>query len=161
MGHTLSLEEEYYKGALRVMSKCSVSGSPCSTSPNFFFSTAQPDSAHYQTTINALFEQRASGVRALLYDHDLEQSEHTALNGIVRDTLAAMFHTHGAIEMEPPLLIPLTDADEETNRAVLLDRHGEIVSLPNNALLPFARMAARSQLQRIKRFHIGDIYRPK
>ncbi|KAI0029609.1 kinase-like domain-containing protein [Vararia minispora EC-137] len=135
-----SLEEEYYKGALRMMT--------------------QPDSSHYQTTMNALFEQRASGVRAMLYDNDLDHAEYMSLNGVVRDTLASMFRLHGAIEMEPPLLMPLTDGEDEANRAVFLDRHGEIVSLANNALLPFARMAARIQLQRIKRFNIGDIYRP-
>jgi translation initiation factor 2-alpha kinase 4 len=44
---------------------------------------------------------------------------------------------------------------------LFVDRHGEVVVLPNNALIPFARVAARNNLKRIKRFHIGDIYRPK
>jgi translation initiation factor 2-alpha kinase 4 len=111
--------------------------------------------------MNALFEQRATGVRAVLYDNDVDHAEYMSLNGIVRDTLASMLRLHGAIEMEPPLLMPLIDGEDEANRAVFLDRQGEIVALPNNALFPFARMAARTQLQRIKRFYIGEIYRPK
>jgi len=108
-----------------------------------------------------LFERRAAGVGALLYDNDVGHAEYMSLNGIVRDTLASMFRLHGAIEMEPPLLMPLTEGEDDANRVLLLDGHGEVVTLPNNALLPFARMAAKTQMQRIKRFHIGDIYRPK
>ena len=72
-----------------------------------------------------------------------------------------IFRLHGAVDLEPPLLLPVMDSKDEGNRAVLLDRHGEVVSLPNNALVPFARLAARSNTKRIKRFHIGDIFRAK
>ena len=87
--------------------------------------------------------------------------EHTSLNGVVHDTLAAIFRLHGEVDMEPPLLLPVTDLVDEKSRALLLDRHGDVVSLPNNALVPFARLAARNNTRRIKRFHIGDIYRPR
>ncbi len=63
--------------------------------------------------------------------------------------------------MEPPLLMPATDNNDDMTRVLFLDKHGEIVGLPNNALTPFARVAARNNLERIKRFHIGDTYRPK
>jgi eukaryotic translation initiation factor 2-alpha kinase 4 len=100
-------------------------------------------------------------VRGFLYDNDVEHPEHASLNGIVRDTLAAIFRTHGAIEMEPPLMMPATDNNEDTTRVLFMDIHGEVVELPNNALIPFAHFAARNNIKRTKRFHIGDIYRPK
>ncbi|KAI0320013.1 hypothetical protein OF83DRAFT_1275377 [Amylostereum chailletii] len=134
------MEDEYFRGALKMMVK--------------------PDSPHHQAVLSALFGQHSKGVRGLLYDHEVDHAEHASLNGVVRDALAAIFRLHGAIEMEPPLLMPLMDSEDETNRAIMLDRHGEVVSLPNNGLLPFARLAARTNLQRIKRFHIGDIFRP-
>ncbi|KAH9956146.1 hypothetical protein BC827DRAFT_1139950 [Russula dissimulans] len=134
------LEDEYFKGALRMMTKA--------------------DSPHRQAVLAALFNQTFRGVRGFLYDNDVEHPEHASLNGIVRDTLAAMFRLHGAIEMAPPLMIPVTDNNDDTTRVLFVDRHGEVVGLPNNALIPFARVAARNNVKRIKRYHIGDIYRP-
>jgi eukaryotic translation initiation factor 2-alpha kinase 4 len=125
------------------------------------YSSAKPDSPHRQAVLAALFNQTSRGVRGYLYDNDVEHPEHASLNGIVRDTLSTIFRLHGAIEMAPPLLMPATDSDDDTTRVLFVDRHGEVVGLPNNALLPFARIAARNNLKRIKRFHIGDIYRPK
>ena len=109
----------------------------------------------------ALFNQTSRGVRGFLYDNEVEHPEHTSLNGIVCDTLTTIFRLHGAIEMAPPLIMPVTDNDDDTTRVLFVDRHGEVVWLPNNALISFARTAARHNLKRIKRFHIGDIYRPK
>ena len=58
--------------------------------------------------------------------------------------------------------MPVTNpVEDDHNRAVYLDRQGEVVSLPHNALPPFARAAARAAYDRIKRYHICDIYRPK
>jgi eukaryotic translation initiation factor 2-alpha kinase 4 len=122
---------------------------------------AKTDSPHRQAVLAALFNQNSRGVRGFLYDNDVEHPEHASLNGIVADTLATIFRLHGAIEMVPPLMMPATDNIDDTTRVLFVDRHGEVVVLPNNALIPFARVAARNSLKRIKRFHIGDIYRPK
>ena len=73
-----------------------------------------------------------------------------------------IFHLHGAIDSETPLLMPVTNpVEDDQTRAVFLDRQGEVVTLPHNALPPFARSAARAQFKRIKRYHFLDIYRPK
>jgi len=63
--------------------------------------------------------------------------------------------------MEPSLFMPVVNVDVEHNQAIFLDRHGEVVTLPNNALVPFARLAARGNIKRIKRYHVADIYKPK
>ncbi|TFY68401.1 hypothetical protein EVJ58_g1031 [Rhodofomes roseus] len=133
-------EDEYFKGALKLMTK--------------------PDSPHLQAVLSSLFNQPAKPVRGFLYDLQAELPEHVTLNGKVIDCLVEIFRLHGAVNMEPPLLMPITSTEEERNRAVFLDRHGEVVALPNNALLPFARLAAREGTKRIKRFYIGDTYRP-
>jgi translation initiation factor 2-alpha kinase 4 len=57
--------------------------------------------------------------------------------------------------------MPVVNTDGEQNQAIFLDRHGEVVTLPNNALVPFARLAARGSIKRIKRYHVADIYKPK
>ncbi|KAG1724557.1 kinase-like domain-containing protein [Suillus lakei] len=134
------VEDEYFKGALRMMAK--------------------PDSPYHQGVLSALFSQPVNQARSYLYDIEAEIPEHAYLNDIVEDRIAAIFRLHGAVDMEPPLLLPSSNPEESQNHATFIDRHGEMVCLPNNALVPFARLAARGRLRRIKRFHITNIYRP-
>ena len=63
--------------------------------------------------------------------------------------------------MEPKLLLPVFNVEEEHSQAIFLDRNGKVVSLPDSTFAPFARTAARIGLRRIKRYHIGDIYKPE
>ena len=83
------------------------------------------------------------------------------MNNVVEERLGAIFHLHGAVDMEPPLLMPITDIEEEKSQATFIDQHGDIVALPNNILIPFARLAARESIKRIKRYHIANVFRPK
>ncbi|OBZ78007.1 Serine/threonine-protein kinase gcn2 [Grifola frondosa] len=133
------MEDEFLKNALKMISK--------------------PDSPHVQAVLSVLFNQHAKPVRSFLYDMDAELPAHVTLNGIVVDRLVEIFRLHGAVDMEPPLLMPVVKP-EDPSRAMFLDRHGEVVALPNNVLVPFARLAARENFTRIKRFHVSDIYRP-
>ena len=72
-----------------------------------------------------------------------------------------IFRLHGAVHIEPALLMPSTNPEEEQqSKAIFIDRHGDPVALPNNAIAPFARLAARADTRRIKRYHIGDCFRP-
>lgn len=109
-----------------------------------------------------LFDNPTKPARGFLYDIEADLPEHASLNHIVQDRLAAIFRLHGAVDMEPPLLMPVTESGDDTkNQADFLDRHGDVVTLPINTLLPFARLAARGNIKRIKRYHIADIYRAK
>ncbi|KAG8220630.1 kinase-like domain-containing protein [Butyriboletus roseoflavus] len=137
------VEDEYFKEALRMIST--------------------PDSTHYQTLLSELFKRPASQIsptRNLLYDLEADIPEHANLNTIVEDRIKTIFRLHGAVDIEPPLLIPSTDPEENEPRATFIDRHGDVVFLPNQALIPFARLAARNGVKRIKRFHIMNTYRP-
>ncbi|KAI6046986.1 kinase-like domain-containing protein [Pisolithus marmoratus] len=134
------MEDEYFKGALRMMSK--------------------KDSPYYQGVLSTLFNQPGDQVRSYLYDLEAEIPEHAHLNTIVQDKLSSIFRLHGAVDMEPLLLVPSTGPEDSQSQATYVDRHGEVVCLPNNALVPFARLAARNNVQRIKRFHVTNIYRP-
>ncbi|KAI0777469.1 Serine/threonine-protein kinase [Trametes elegans] len=134
------LEDEYVKSAMKLIAK--------------------PDSPHLQAVLSTLFNQPGKPVRTYLYDADAEPPEHAALNTLVVDRLAQIFRLHGSVDIEPPLLIPVTNPKDDRNRALFLDRHGEVVTLPNNALVPFARAAARADIKRIKRYHISDVFHP-
>ena len=122
---------------------------------------AKPDSPQHQAVLSSLFNQPPNQVRGYLYDAEAESPEYASLNHIVQDRVAAIFKLHGAVNMEPSLLIPAANVDVDQNQAVFLDRHGEVVALPDNALVPFARLAARGNIKRIKRYHVTDIYKPK
>jgi translation initiation factor 2-alpha kinase 4 len=110
--------------------------------------------------LSSLFNQPPRQVRGFLYDLEADFQEHASLNDIVQDGLAAIFRLHGAVDMEPPLLMPVMNPEGENSQATFLDRHGDLVTLPNNILVPFARLAARGNIKRIKRYHITNIYRP-
>jgi translation initiation factor 2-alpha kinase 4 len=122
---------------------------------------AKPDSPHHQVVLSSLFNQPPRPVRGFLYDLEAELPEHAHLNGIVQERLTSIFRLHGAVDMEPPLLMPIMHSEDEKTQATFLDRHGDLVTLPSNIIVPFARLAARENIKRIKRYHIMDIYRPK
>ncbi|KII86233.1 hypothetical protein PLICRDRAFT_114396 [Plicaturopsis crispa FD-325 SS-3] len=134
------LADGYFKSALKMMTK--------------------PDSPHHQAVLSSLFSQPPRTARGFTYDAEAELPEHTALNDIVQQDLSKIFRLHGAVDMEPPLLMPVMNPEDQANQATFLDRHGDLVALPSNALVPFARLAARMNSKRIKRYHITDIFRP-
>ena len=55
----------------------------------------------------------------------------------------------------------MTETSANDSHATFLDRFGDVVMLPADLLVPFARLAARKSSNRIKRYHIGDIYKSK
>ncbi|KAF8060720.1 kinase-like domain-containing protein [Lyophyllum atratum] len=134
------LEDEYFKGALGLMTKA--------------------DSPHQQAVLNSLFSQPPRPGRGFIYDLEAALPEHAALNDIVQERLSAIFRLHGAVDMEPPLVMPMMDVEDESQKATFIDRHGDVVTLPDNMIVPFARLAARANTRRIKRYHIGNIFRP-
>lgn len=122
---------------------------------------AKADSPHHQAVLSSLFSQPPRPGRGFIYDLEADLPEHAALNGIVQERLSAIFRLHGAVDMEPPLLMPVVDSEDEKHQATFIDRQGNVVTLPDNILFPFARLAARGNIKRIKRFHITDVFRPR
>jgi translation initiation factor 2-alpha kinase 4 len=88
------VEDEYFKGALRMMGGFH---SFSSTFEQFIYThfTAKPDSPHHQTVLNSLFKQPPRPSRAYLDDVEADPSEYASLNNIVKDCLAAIFHLLG------------------------------------------------------------------
>lgn len=109
--------------------------------------------------LTALFSQLPKRSRAFLYDAEATNQEHKTLNNVVVERLASIFQLHGAFDDEPPLLFPAMNPEEEKNHAMFIDTHGDIVILPSNILLPFARLAGRSGYRRIKRYHICNVFK--
>ncbi|KAJ2913179.1 hypothetical protein MD484_g7237, partial [Candolleomyces efflorescens] len=134
------VEDEYFNQALNMMAK--------------------PDTPHHQAVLSLLFNQPTKASRGFLYDKDLERPDYLSLTDAVQERLAAIFKLHGAVDMEPPLLMPVVDREDEKNQATFIDRMGNLVTLPSNLLVPFARLAAKANVTRIKRYHITNVFRP-
>lgn len=118
-----------------------------------------PKRPHYEALLAKLFEQDTILAKAYVYDASAEIPDYAALYDTVQDKLAALFHVHGAVAKEPVLLAPnhssANDSNEDRQSVTLLDRRGDLVTLPRHATTPFARLAAVEESTRIKRFYIG------
>ena len=105
-----------------------------------------------------MLSQPPRPTRGFLYDEDVPEA--SSLRRGVIERLGELFRLHGAREVDTPLLMPLTKAlSDDQKRVLLLDSRGEVVTLASNALIPLARLAARTKTTRIKRYHIGDTFR--
>uniref|UniRef100_A0A0W0FQ29 non-specific serine/threonine protein kinase n=1 Tax=Moniliophthora roreri TaxID=221103 RepID=A0A0W0FQ29_MONRR len=131
------LEDEYFKGALRMMTK--------------------PDSPYHQAVLTSLFSQTPRTARTMLYDSQVP--EIIPIFHLVQERLEHVFRLRGAVDTEPPLLLPVTADTTNDNQATFIDRHGDVVALSDNLVVPFARLSARLSKERIKRYHIGDVHR--
>ncbi|TPX34299.1 hypothetical protein SmJEL517_g03036 [Synchytrium microbalum] len=80
----------------------------------------------------------------------------------VHDLLKVTFERHGALELVPPLLMPKTDLYDQNKQVVsLMDPDGNIVQLPYDLTVPFARYVSRvpQNVVRLKRYAFGRVYR--
>ncbi|KIJ54354.1 hypothetical protein M422DRAFT_73814 [Sphaerobolus stellatus SS14] len=132
------VQDEYIRDALHVMT--------------------QRGSVHYSEILNSFFNQEARPT-AFVYDRDFIPPTYAPLLPIIQDRLVEIFRMHGAIDSTLPLLLPKAQREEYgPNTVFLVDRQGELLTLPRNGLIPMARRAAQHNIRRIKRYHIGDVY---
>lgn len=122
---------------------------------------ANPTSVHRHELINALFSRtQTDRIRDFTFDTGAQGDEDDVLVGVVCQHLRQMFQCRGAVPVHPPLLFPPSDVyGDEKNIVKLLDKSGNVVFLPFDLTVPFARICARSGHMRFKRFDIADVYR--
>lgn len=83
----------------------------------------------------------------------------------VINTIRRIYKEHGALEIDTPIFelkeTLLGKYGEEGGKLIydLEDQGGELLSLWYDLTVPFARYMATNQLQELKRFHIGKVYR--
>lgn len=151
------MEEDNMKEALRLMGGLSTCTLIIFIIDHYIGPIVDPLSPRYEALLRTLFTQVVDPAKAFSYDATVPSREYAPLNPVVRDQIMNVFRMHGAIETEPPLLMPFigTTSQEKQLPPVFLDRQGELVSLPKSIILPLARSAALSGFERIKRYHIG------
>ena len=107
----------------------------------------------------------SAGVDSRLHDYTYDHDEVDDLQvwlTVINQRLIQLFQRHGAVETHLPLLIPDTHSLSSFHStfapARLLDPNGIMVRLPTHNLLAMARNATRRQIERIKRYHVGERY---
>lgn len=126
-----------------------------------------PSSVYHLQLLDALFAPRPTSdeeIRDVTFDAGCERegSLTNPREAVVIDFLRSIFLRHGAVELTSPLLIPPRKgiySSKDGNPVQLLDSTGQIVCLPRDHLVPFARIIARSENHRLKRYCIGPVYR--
>lgn len=87
------------------------------------------------------------------------------IKNIVFDMIRGIFNQHGAVEIDTPVFelkeTLMGKYGEEGGKLIydLNDQGGELLSLRYDLTVPFARYLATNNLKKIKRFHIGKVYR--
>ncbi|KAL8764219.1 MAG: hypothetical protein Q9184_000188 [Pyrenodesmia sp. 2 TL-2023] len=79
----------------------------------------------------------------------------------VKDHLASIFRRHGALEVDRPVLFPLSPHYSQHANSVykLIDVDGTVLQLPLDLTLPNARMLAKYLSPGPKTYTFGDVYR--
>ncbi len=130
----------------------------------------QPGSTHFPRLMERLFKPEQgpnASPSTLEYTYDVAGSSLTdsqAWHRVVKERLAVLFSRHGAIELNPPLLTPITsavlplDGPNAARAAKFIDAQGHLVRLPTDGILQFARYTNRRGIERMKRYSFGARY---
>jgi translation initiation factor 2-alpha kinase 4 len=122
------------------------------------------NSPHYAKMMAALFSQKPD-TQAKDYTWDMGvttqviKANDVLLQNLVKDKLAMVFRSHGAVEVQRPLLLPWSDHYANSNVVKLFDPSGTLVQLPFDLTLPYARSIGRGAPFLEKTFVIGSVYR--
>lgn len=121
--------------------------------------------AHAKQLIQALFDQPPEDRlrKDFSYDfYDGAGAKEDPYEEIVRDKLSRIFRSKGAVKMDSPLLMPVSDIYASPSRkpVKLLDGDGTVAFLPYQLNIPLCRMVARDPtLSRLKRWTIAPVFR--
>ena len=107
-------------------------------------------------------ERRLPKVAKGVKDTDPSQMK---IKNKVFDLITGVFKQHGAVQIDTPVFelkeTLVGKYGEEGGKLIydLEDQGGELLSLRYDLTVPFARYIATNNLKKIKRFHIGKVYR--
>jgi translation initiation factor 2-alpha kinase 4 len=136
----------------------------------FQHTLANPQSKAYKYLMASCFRQSISPAEELTYDMDILRLQrdpllHTKflfLMQIVKQAVRSVFHRHGAVELNTPLLIPKSKVYGDIPSVVQLMTHnGNTVSIPYDLRVPFARYVVANSISSIKRYAIEKVFRER
>ncbi|CAM9360099.1 unnamed protein product, partial [Phaeothamnion confervicola] len=149
----LEVEAQYLKEAMQVLQK--------------------PQSGGFKQIVGSLFAQETPDHEEYSYDTSMlrqipaGRAGDAAAVATVCHRLRAIFETHGAVPLCPPLLRPRPRSVRGAAAGAatagkpgvsILDERGQVMWLPGDLTVPFARFVARRGISEVKRYQIDKVY---
>lgn len=127
---------------------------------------SDPRSPYHQKMMSALFshdQASSSRVKALAWDaKDQATNDATSrlrMRTVVKGILESVFRRHGAEEVRRESVFPRSGYYSYANVVQLLDASGNLIQLPYDLTLPFARQLARKELSLRHVYTFDRVYR--
>lgn len=129
--------------------------------------------SNYPRLIASLFSRKPELHKDFSYDFNANNapydSQFSLIGTRIQDHCAKIFERHGAVKLSAPLLMlrndDIYDPELSKNPVQFMDSFGDLVQLPWDLTVPFARYISRTfqtapHLETVKRFAIDPVYRP-
>ncbi|KAI8785191.1 eukaryotic translation initiation factor 2-alpha kinase 4 [Biomphalaria glabrata] len=125
-----------------------------------------PQSSSYRYMLNAIFKQEVSPLHDITYDQrnfeDVISWKTALVNQKLESVLTQVFTSHGALHIPLPLLMPKCSVYEDNEQIVMvMDHRGGVVTLPFDHRVSLARYVMRNNVQSMKRYALGKVFREK
>ncbi|KAK9685767.1 hypothetical protein QE152_g37698 [Popillia japonica] len=126
---------------------------------------SNPHLKAYKYLVASCFNQPISYAQDIIYDRDPSipnAYKHLKVYDFVRKSIIKIFKLHGGQNLPTPLLMPKSKFYENVDSYVRLMTHsGNIVSIPHDLRVPFARYLAWNGITLLRRFSIERVFREK
>ncbi|KAJ2815146.1 eukaryotic translation initiation factor 2-alpha kinase, partial [Coemansia furcata] len=124
---------------------------------------ANPSQPYFAKLLESLFAPATDKHIDATYDYRSNDIQAEQLNTVfldrIRELMTRVFRTHAAVELSTPAITPKTDLLDMYQRpALYLDPRGNVVQLPYDQTVPFARYVARTKMTEIKRYCFDRYY---
>ncbi|KAJ2807098.1 eukaryotic translation initiation factor 2-alpha kinase, partial [Coemansia guatemalensis] len=118
---------------------------------------ANPSQPYFARLMDSLFAHSTDKHIDATFDYRSNDVQSEQLNAVfldrIRELMTRVFRTHAAVELSTPALTPRTDLLGMYQRpALFVDPKGNVVQLPYDQTVPFARYVARTKMTEIKRY---------
>ncbi|KAJ1992057.1 eukaryotic translation initiation factor 2-alpha kinase [Coemansia spiralis] len=118
---------------------------------------ANPSQPYFTKLMDSLFAHSTDKHIDATFDYRSNDIYTEQLNAVfldrIRETMTRVFRTHAAVELSTPALTPKMELlDMYQKPALYLDSKGNVVQLPYDQTVPFARYVARTRMTEIKRY---------
>ncbi|KAI7831059.1 hypothetical protein BX661DRAFT_170235 [Kickxella alabastrina] len=118
---------------------------------------ANPSQPYFTKLMDSLFAHQTDKLIDATFDYRSNDMQTEQLNAVfldrIRELMTRVFRIHAAVELSTPALTPRTELlDMYQKPALYLDPKGNVVQLPYDQTVPFARYVARTKMTEIKRY---------
>ncbi|XP_078490106.1 eIF-2-alpha kinase GCN2 [Ciona intestinalis] len=127
---------------------------------------SNPDSKPYRLVMDEVFNQPEHPTSSVIYDIEMHKKHFSETQNVAQqqtfDIISSLLRCHGAVRVNPPLLLPKCGSENDANEAaVLIGVGGTVVSLPYILRIPLARFILCKGITNIKTYAIEKVFRAR